>query len=357
MIKSANKSHLWPGVPLALVSAILFGVSAPFSKMLLASIDPLMLASLLYLGAGMGLAAYHVFSKARGTAEREAPLLKADLPWLAAAVAAGGIIAPVLLMFGLSLTDAASGSLLLNLESLATMGIAWLVFRENVDRRLLIGAFAILAGAILLTWNGQGLTLNTGALLIAGACLAWGIDNNLTRKISAADPVVIAMIKGLVAGLVNLVLALSLGAAFPPLSFAAMAGLLGLLSIGVSLVLFIYALRHLGTARTGAYFSLAPFIGALAAILVLGEPLTLKLLGAAVLMGIGLWIHLAERHAHDHEHEMLEHDHVHSHDDHHQHEHDGINPPEPHSHRHKHKPMRHSHVHYPDLHHRHGHGN
>jgi drug/metabolite transporter (DMT)-like permease len=192
-------------------------------------------------------------------------------------------------------------------------------------------------------------------LLIAGACLAWGIDNNLTRRISAADPVIIAMIKGLVAGSVNLVLALSLGAAFPPLSFAAMAGLLGLLSIGVSLVLFIYALRHLGTARTGAYYSLAPFIGALAAILVLGEPVTLKLLGAAVLMGIGLWIHLAERHAHDHEHYLMEHDHLHTHDEHHQHEHGGIDPAEPHSHPHRHDPLRHSHVHYPDLHHRHGH--
>lgn len=321
------------------------------SKLLLDAVDPFMLAGLLYLGAGVGLALYRAFDRA---AEREARLLKKDVPWLALAIVLGGAIAPVLLMFGLTLTTAANASLLLNLEGLATMAIAWLVYRENVDRRLLFGALAILAGAVLLSWQGQG-ALDIGALLVAGACLAWGLDNNFTRKISAADPVVIAMLKGLVAGAVNLSIALASGAPLPALQVAAAASVLGLLGIGVSLVMFILALRHLGTARTGAYYSLAPFIGAVLAITLLAEPLTMRLVAAAVLMGVGLWLHLSERHEHDHRHEALEHEHAHTHDLHHQHDHDGP-VSEPHSHWHRHNPMRHKHPHYPDLHHRHSHG-
>jgi len=273
-----------PGVPLALGSAVLFGAATPLSKLLLASIDPQMLAGLLYLGAGMGLAAVHATRTALGLAPPEAPLRRHDLPWLVAIIAFGGILGPVLLMLGLGRTPASSGSLLLNLESLATMGIAWLVFRENVDRRLLLGALAIILGAVVLSWEGQRLSLDAGAALIAGTCICWGIDNNLTRKLSSADPVTIAMIKGLVAGAVIVAIGFWLGDALAPAAIATLAALLGFFVIGVSLVLFVLALRHLGTARTGAYFSLAPFIGALLA-LALGEPLTLKLALAALLMG------------------------------------------------------------------------
>jgi drug/metabolite transporter (DMT)-like permease len=274
------------------------------------------------------------------------------MPWLGAVILLGGIIGPLLLMLGLSRTQAASGALLLNLESLATMGLAWLVFRENVDRRLLLGAFAILAGAATLSSEGQGVNLNAGAGLIAGACLSWGVDNNLTRKLSAADPVLIAMLKGLVAGTVNTGLALWSGAALPSVSLIGAGAVVGFVGIGVSLVLFVLGLRHLGAARTWAYFSLAPFIGALIAIVFLGEPLTAKLLVAGDLMGFGLWLHLAERH--EHLHEELEHEHSHTHDDHHRHGHDGP-VMEPHSHCHRHRPLRHTHPHYPDLHHRHQH--
>ncbi|CCV11929.1 DMT family transporter [Mesorhizobium sp. STM 4661] len=354
MIQPRSHSHLWPGVPLALGSAALFGAVSPLSKLLLDVVSPLMLAGLLYLGAGLGLALFWFYRNSIGEGANEASLQRADLPWLAAAIAVGGVVAPVLLMSGLALATASSAALLLNVEGLATMAIAWLVFRENVDRRLLVGAGAILAGAVVLSWEGQGLALNAGALLIVGACVAWGIDNNLTRKISAADPVTIAMLKGLVAGTTNVVVALLSGAALPhPASFWA-AAVVGFLGIGVSLVMFILALRHLGTARTGAYYSLAPFIGAFLAIALLGESLTVRLLVAGVLMGAGLWLHLAERHAHDHEHEGLEHEHSHVHDAHHQHAHDGP-VTEPHSHWHRHAPMRHSHVHYPDLHHQHRH--
>jgi drug/metabolite transporter (DMT)-like permease len=342
-----------PGVPLALAAAVLFGAATPLSKLLLASIGPQMLAGLLYLGAGLGLAAAHAARTTLGLLASEAPLRRHDVPWLAVIVFFGGIAGPALLMLGLIRTPAASGSLLLNLESLATMGIAWLVFRENVDRRLLLGALAIILGAIVLSWEGQGFSLDVGAAMIAAACICWGIDNNLTRKLSSADPVAIAMIKGLVAGIANVAGGFWLGAAVPSTGLAALAALLGFFAIGLSLVLFVFALRYLGTARTGAYFSLAPFIGALIA-LALGEPMTLKLALAALLMGLGLWLHLTERHEHEHVHEALAHEHRHVHDDHHQHHHDGP-VTEPHSHWHEHKPMRHKHPHYPDLHHRHGH--
>src|SRR4051812_26351827 len=223
-------------------------------------------------------------------------------------------------MFGLMRSDAASASLLLNLEGLATMGIAWVVFHENVDRRLLLDAFAILAGAVLLSWQGQA-AVHWGGVLIAGACLCWGIDNNLTRKLSSADPVQIAMLKGLVAGTVNFTLALSQGASLPPALTVLAAGIVGFLGYGVSLALFVLALRHLGTARTGAYFSLAPFIGAVLAIVLLGDPLSARLLLAGALMGIGLWLHLSERHEHEHTHRTMEHEHRHTHDEHHQHTH------------------------------------
>ncbi|MET0429692.1 MAG: DMT family transporter [Microvirga sp.] len=350
-----HHSHLWPGVPLALGSAVLFGASAPLSKLLMGSVDPWLLAGILYLGAGAGLSLLHWGRPLLDLPPVEASLQRSDLPWLAAVIAFGGLLGPLFLMLGLSRTTAASGSLLLNLEGLATMAIAWIVFRENVDRRLLLGAAAILCGAVLLSWNGQALRLGTGELFIAAACLCWGIDNNLTRKLSLADPVQIAMVKGVVAGCTNFALALSLGAVLPGLDLIAAGAVVGFFGIGVSLVMFMLGLRHLGTARTGAYFSLAPFIGAVLALGLFHEPVTWQLLAAGLLMAFGLWMHLSERHDHWHDHDVLEHDHAHSHDGHHRHAHDGPTL-EPHTHWHRHEPMRHKHPHYPDLHHRHTHG-
>ena len=343
------------GIVLALLSAVLFGASTPVAKMMLGGVDPWMMAALLYLGAGAGLASVHLSRRVLRLPVVEAPLRRSDVPWLAAVIMAGGLAGPLFLMFGLVRTDAAGASLLLNLEGLTTMGIAWLVFRENVDRRLLLGAFAILAGAVLLSWQGRA-SLDWGAVLIAAACLSWGIDNILTRKLSSADPVQIAMLKGLVAGTVNLALALMQGATLPGAGIILAAAAVGFLGYGVSLVLFVLGLRSLGTARTGAYFSLAPFIGALLSLTLFDEPLTVRLVTAGGLMAAGLWIHLAERHDHDHAHETLEHEHRHTHDEHHQHEHGPDDTAgEPHSHWHRHKPLTHRHPHFPDLHHRHGH--
>ena len=343
------------GILLALLSAILFGASTPFAKLLLGTVNPWMMAGLLYLGAGAGLAVVHLLRAGLLLPAIEAPLRRADMTWLALVILTGGVLGPLFLMFGLARTDAAPASLLLTLEGLATMGIAWAVFRENVDGRLLAGAFAILVGAVLLSWQGQA-SFHWGALLIAGACLCWGIDNNLTRKLSSADPVQIAMLKGLVAGAINLLIAIASGAGFPITTLVLAAGFIGFLGYGVSLALLGLALRHLGAARTGAYFSLAPFVGAILAVLVLGEPLTITLAIAGGLMALGLWLHLSERHDHTHGHDRVEHEHRHYHDEHHQHGHRSDAPPgEPHTHWHRHAPLAHRHPHYPDLHHRHRH--
>jgi drug/metabolite transporter (DMT)-like permease len=261
-------------------------------------------------------------------------------------------------MAGLARSSAATASLLLNLEGVFTALLAWFLFRENFDRRIALGMAAIVAGGLTLSAGGGAPTAGglLGPLAIAGACLAWAIDNNLTRRISQADPVQIAMLKGSVAGAVNVAIALARGSSGPGPASLALAGVVGFVGYGLSLVLFVLALRHLGTARTGAYFSLAPFFGGILAVLVLHEAVTPRLLVAGALMALGVYLHLTERHEHEHEHEELAHEHRHIHDEHHQHVHDGSEPPgEPHSHWHVHQPMRHSHPHYPDVHHRHTH--
>ena len=344
------------GAMLALLSALLFGVTTPASKLLLGDISPWLLAGLLYLGSGGGLLVFSLARRAAGGRSSEAPLRGADLPWLAGLILAGGVIAPILLLIGLTRTPASTASLLLNLEGVFTIAIAWLVFRENVDRRIAVGALAILLGAGLLSWQGHVDAIGWSAMAVAGACLGWAIDSNLTRKISASDPMQIAMIKGLAAGAVNIALAFALGVAWPPLWAIAAACVLGFFGYGVSLTVYIAALRALGTARTAAYYSISPFIGAVIAIALFGEPVTMVLIAAGALMAIGLYLHLAERHEHDHTHDAIEHEHRHVHDSHHHHQHDGSDPGEqPHTHVHAHTRLVHRHPHYPDLHHRHSH--
>jgi drug/metabolite transporter (DMT)-like permease len=340
------------GILHALTAAVLFGVGTPLAKVLLGEVSPWMLAALLYLGSGLGLALYRTL----GRKERVA-LQAREAGWLAAAIAAGGVAAPVLLMWGLQAMPAASASLLLNAEGVFTALFAWFVFRENFDRRIALGMASIAAGAVVLSWPARhepAALLPAGAVL--GACALWAIDNNLTRKVSLHDAQFIAMTKGLAAGTVNLVLARFAGDALPPPVLAASGAAVGFVSYGLSLVFFVLALRQLGTARTGAYFMLAPFAGALAATVFLREPVTVQLAIAAALMGIGVWLHLTEVHDHYHRHEALEHEHEHEHDEHHQHAH-----PFPvaagtrHSHWHSHQPVTHRHPHYPDAHHLHRH--
>lgn len=341
------------GAVYALSAAALFGLSTPLAKLLLGHAEPLALAAILYLGSGLGLASWRLLAPRRASAA--AKLQRSDLGWLAAAIVSGGVIAPILLLAGLSRTTAASASLLLNSEGVLTALIAWFVFRENFDRRIAAGMVAIAGGAIVLSWGGEA-RFSIGSVAIIAACALWALDNNLTRRISAADPVAIAMWKGLVAGTVNAAIALARGAELPGTSVIAGAALLGFASYGISLVLFVSALQEVGTARTGAYFSTAPFIGTLVSIAFLHDQVTLRFVIAAGLMSFGVWLHLTERHAHDHTHEELSHTHVHIHDEHHQHLHADADPPgEPHAHPHRHDALEHEHSHHPDIHHRHAH--
>lgn len=344
----------------ALAAAALFGISTPFAKMLLGDLPAIGLAGLLYLGSGIGLLCVRLLRRAAGAGvppATEAPLTLRDLPWLAGAIASGGVIAPVLLLWGLRGTDASAGSLLLNLEGVLTTLIAALLFREAVTGRIWVATLLMAAGGVLLSWRPIGGGLPLQSLAIVGACLFWGLDNNLTRKVAASDPSAIAMIKGLAAGTFNTLLAVALGLTLPPAGTLAAALLLGFLSYGVSLVLFIHALRHLGSARATAHFSTAPFIGAGAAVLLLGEPVTMLFAAALVLMALATWLVLSEQHGHLHTHQALGHSHRHAHDSHHQHQHgaDDDAGDEPHAHRHEHAPLTHTHPHLPDLHHRHRH--
>ncbi len=369
----ASEKHNFTGILLAAASAALFGLSTPFAKLLEREIAPVMLASLFYLGTGIGFAVLSACSASKKKQAKVLFLRRSDLAALTVVVITGGILAPICLMLGLSQSTATTASLLLNLEAVLTAVIAWFYFHENCDRRIILGMLAITAGGVVLSLNtnintntdlaATTLTSLSGPALIALACLGWAIDNNFTRKIAAADPQQIAMIKGLVAGLVNFALAMFLGQKLPSPATTVGALLLGFIGYGLSLVFYVKALRDLGNARTSAYFATAPFLGALTSLLIFHEPITLTLALAALLMGCGVYLHISENHQHSHHHEFMVHEHEHVHDLHHNHKHEDDDEPTkredgseiPHTHKHQHQALSHSHKHYPDLHHRHRH--
>jgi drug/metabolite transporter (DMT)-like permease len=341
------------GILAALGAAILFGVGTPLAKQLLTTVNPWLLAGLLYSGSGLGLTIWRL--------ARRSPRVRptgSEWLYLAAAIGAGGVAAPVLLMQGLAGMPASGASLLLNAESVLTALLAWFVFRENFDRRIALGMLAIATGARALSWSpGASLRVMAPALLVLGACLGWAIDNNVTRKLALLDATWLAAIKGLAAGAVNLVIASALGAAWPspPALLGALA--VGAFAYGASLSLFVVALRYLGAARTSAYFSSAPFVGVLVGIVWLRDPLTGQFLLALALMSAGIWLHLSERHSHSHFHPALEHEHEHTHDEHHHHPHSpgDVRADSRHTHWHRHEPIEHTHDHFPDSHHQHEH--
>lgn len=341
----------------ALLSAVLFGASTPLAKTLLANVSPVLLAGLLYLGAGAGLGISLIVRRLRSKPITEGKLNRSDYLWLAAAVLFGGVLGPLLLMLGLALTSAANASLLLNLEAVLTSVIAWTFFREHFNSRIIIGMVVIVIGAAMITLEGipqaEG---GLGELLILIACLSWALDNNVTRKVSGGDPQVIVCIKGFTAGTVNTIIGFYLGASLPTLGVLTGVAVVGFLCYGPSLQLFILGLRYIGTARTGAYFSVAPFVGAALSLIIFPRLPSPLFWFAAVLMGIGVWLHLTETHDHEHVHEPMLHDHRHIHDEHHQHDHEGnADPHLPHSHSHHHPHIKHKHPHFPDIHHRHEH--
>jgi drug/metabolite transporter (DMT)-like permease len=344
----------------ALVSALLFGASTPLAKLLTGDTPPFLLAGLLYLGSGSGLGILLLARRLKASRNLQPhasmEIRGAELPWLFGAIVAGGVLGPALLMLGLSRTDAASASLLLNVEGVLTAVIAWVVFKENADRQIVLGMVAIVLGGVLLAWEPGQATLSSGALLIVAACLCWAVDNNLTRKVSTNDAMLVACLKGLIAGACNTAVAWLTGAALPGPPVIAVSLLVGFFGYGLSLTLFVVALRTLGTARTGAYFSIAPLFGVIISLAIWPKLPSPLFWAAAVLMGLGLWLHLRERHEHAHTHDPLDHSHPHRHDEHHRHEHaftwDGT---EPHAHPHHHPVLTHAHPHYPDIHHRHPH--
>lgn len=344
----------------ALAAALLFGASTPLAKLLVGDVPPLLLAGLLYLGSGLGLSVVLALRRARARARRHPTthlgIPRAELPWLVGAIVFGGVLGPALLMFGLTQTSGAAASLLLNVEGVLTAVIAWMVFKENADRQIVLGMVAIVVGGVLLSWEPGGAAFSTGALFILGACLCWAIDNNLTRKVSTNDAMLVAGLKGLAAGACNTALAFAAGAPMPALAAIGLSLVVGFFGYGLSLTLFVVGLRMLGTARTGAYFSVAPLFGVVLSLAIWpGVPGPLFWLAAAS-MALGVWLHVRERHLHEHTHEPIEHTHQHRHDVHHQHEHRlAWNDDEPHAHPHRHDVLTHGHPHYPDIHHRHSH--
>lgn len=334
---------------LALASAAAFGAAAPAGKLLLTALPPFQLAGLLYLGAALGVAPWALLSSAgrRQDARNRVRLV--------GAVSFGGIIAPVLLLFGLRLASASSVSLWLPLEMAATAVLGALFFRDTLDRGGAFAAAGSVAAALILTWGEKAAGLRAGAL-VALACLCWGLDNQLTALVEGLSAQRFAFWKGLVAGVVNLAvgLAVSPWTASPRVAAAALA--LGALSYGASLVFYISAAQRLGATRSQIVFSSAPFFGLVLSVLALGEPLTLVHLVAGAILAVSLTLLALERHEHPHPHEALAHEHRHRHDDgHHAHAHEGLPPETEHSHRHEHEPIEHSHRHWPDLHHRHSH--
>ena len=332
------------GALLALASAVLYGLTTPFTALLTVRLGTFALAAGLYLGAGLLALA------------RRGRIVRAEWPWLAGSALVGGVAAPVMLVAGLRLTDAATASLLLASQAAFTALIAWFVVREHASRRTVAGMIAIAAASVILAWHGSAIP-SAGALLIVGAAVAWAIDDNLGRRLGTSDALTIAGVKGLIAGAVSLAFLAAAGglASIDPRAFGA-ALVVGLIGYGVSVALFVAAQRDLGTARTAAYFGAAPLIGALAALAFGARPEPFVFAFAALLTTIGIVLHATERHAHGHHHDPLLHEHDHEHDEHHRHAHTGpADVADAHRHLHRHDELAHAHPHAPDLHHRHDH--
>ena len=351
-----KRQGLYPIIQ-ALIAALLFGASAPLAKLLLGEIEPIPLAAFLYLGSGIGLSGVKLFQGITNKGmEREAGIKKPDYIWLAGAVLAGGVAAPIILLFSLRNTPAATASLLLCFEGVATTLIAFIFFKESISRRAWWAIALITLASIFLSINLNAVWgFSLGALGIMAACILWGIDNNFTRNISAKDPLMIVIIKGLGAGIFSLGMAIVLGNKLPPWNFVFKALILGCFSYGISIVLFIRAMRSLGAARTSALFSTAPLAGMILSFILFRENPGWLYIAAFPLMLAGTLFLASEEHEHYHVHRMEIHEHAHVHDDgHHEHEHEDQEP-QAHSHVHKHVELGHSHQHMPDVHHRHGH--
>ncbi len=357
MVHPAPRDDRARGIAYGLLAAAFFGLSAPLAKWLLAGTGPVLLAGLLYLAGGLSLSVIAWVRTARGQPSIEAHLGRVDAPLLLGIIAFGGITGPILMLLGLQRVTGFVGSLLLNLEAPLTMLIALTFFREHLSRRETIAALAIVLGAAVFRIDpGSARVDGIGIVLLSAACLCWAIDNNLTQKLSVRDPLTIARVKTLSAGTTNVLLGFFLGERLTNLMLVPVIAVVGALGYGVSIVLDNIALRKLGAAREAAIFATAPFVGALASILLLGDRPRPVDAGGASLMLAGVVALVRARHTHGHRHEPVEHEHTHTHDEHHGHTHNQDDPSgDPHVHEHRHEPVEHEHEHVSDVHHRHDH--
>ncbi len=343
------------GLHAAILSALLFGMSPVACKVIVGEMPPALLAGLLYLGSGLGLIGVVLYQKIP-VVDLALSLSRRQLLYLAGAISAGGVIAPLFLAFGIRYGTATEVSLLLNFETVATTFLAWFVFHEHIGSRVWIGKFLIIGGSlVIILAGGGGVQFSMPGLSVLMACALWGIDNNLTRELESLPAPLLACAKGLSAGIFNV--ALSLFMLGSPVSAGQVTGALGIgaLSYGASLVLFIHALRAIGAARTSTWFASGPFIGSLLSVIVLGERPPVEYWLAAPVMLSGMFLLYGESHRHLHHHDPLAHSHPHGHDEHHRHEHGAEDNAEPHDHHHVHEPLTHAHLHWPDIHHRHRH--
>lgn len=348
-----NKNYA--AVSQAILAAALFGMSAPFSKLLLTKLSPLFLSALLYLGAGLGMLAIDTFKRLMKIERVEARLTKNELPFVILMVLLD-VLAPISLMFGLKMTSAANAALLNNFEIVATAIIALIIFKEAIANRLWFSIALITLSSIILSitdWNSFSFSL--GSIFILLACISWGFENNCTRKLSIKDPLQVVVIKGFGAGFVALAISVFYKSIQLDIFYIVLSLVLGFFAYGMSIFFYVRAQRNLGAARTSAYYAIAPFIGVLISYIIFKESITIKFVIAFIIMLAGTYLAVAEKHVHKHMHQNIEHEHRHNHSDgHHNHTHIEKAIGE-HSHLHKHEEIIHIHEHTPDLHHSHKH--
>ena len=338
----------------AVLAAVCYGVSTPVSKVLLGEIPPAMMASLLYLGAALGMGIINLLSNRKSAVQTEAKLSKKDWSYIIGMILLD-IAAPIFLMIGISSSAPANASLLNNFEIVATTLIACLIFKETIGMRMMWSLALIMASSIILSLESDSFVFSTGSLLVILASTCWGLENNCTRMLSMKDPLQIVIVKGIGSGIGSLIIAIASKGLSYNLLYIFFALLLGFFAYGLSIFFYIRAQRELGAARTSAYYAIAPFVGAALSMAVFNDNLPLKFFVALVIMGGGAYLAAFEKHGHKHTHDICDHDHRHSHDDdHHSHTHE-FPVSSDHSHPHTHERVIHAHSHTLDIHHSHSH--
>lgn len=339
----------------AILAALLYGISAPVSKLLLVKLSPTMMAALLYLGAGFGMIAVNIIKRIRKVEQSEAKMTQKEMPYIIGMILLD-IAAPIFLMIGLLNSTSGNASLLNNFEIVATSLIALFIFKETIGKRMWTAIIFITLSSMILSFSDiTSLKFSIGSIFVLLACISWGLENNCTRMLSLKDPLQIVVVKGLGSGFGALIIAFTINAVTFDLLYVLMALLLGFVAYGMSIYFYITAQRTLGAARTSAYYAAAPFIGVLVSWVFLREPITINFLIALGIMLLGTYYAVTEDHGHSHTHALEIHEHKHRHDDgHHEHFHETPINGE-HSHEHQHEVMIHTHAHTPDLHHRHTH--